>query len=97
MDERSAEEAAHALDRAIVARDYGATIRAMTPDALARAMALGNTTWNCTTYELSPRGQDGDTYVFDVVFQTDQAPLSLRQRLRLVDGVWRIVDIETIP
>ena len=48
MSQQSAEEAAHAQARALIAGDFGTAIRGMTPEALARAMAVGNTTWTVT-------------------------------------------------
>ena len=88
------EAAAHAHARALIAGDFAAALRGMTPEALAKAMSVGNTTWTVTAYELTSRGQDGDDHVFDVAYQTDLGSLSLRYRFRDVGGEWKIVDIE---
>lgn len=96
MNDGSAEQAAHMLAQAVIDGDLATSFGAMTPDALAKAMAIGNTTWNCTAYELTPQGQDDDAYIFDITYQMDQTPMSLRQRLRQVDGAWKIVDLERI-
>lgn len=96
MNEAGAEEAAHAHARAIVTGDYGTMLHRMTPDALARAIEIGNTSWNSTAYELTPQGGDGDAYVFDITYQTDVGPLSLRERFCQIDGTWKLVDLERI-
>jgi len=94
MTETGPEEAAHAHARALIAGDFGAAVRAMTPDALAKAMQVGNMSWTVTGYELTPQGQDGDDYLFSIAYQTDLGPLSLRYRLRDIGGEWKVVDIE---
>lgn len=66
----------------------------MTPDALARSMEIGNTSWDLTSYELSAQGKDGDDYIFDVTYETDEGTLSLREWFRYIDGAWKMVDIE---
>lgn len=94
MTEQSAEEAAHAHARAVVTGDYGAMIRSMTPGGLAKAMAVGNTTWTDLSYELALQERDGDDYVFHITYRTDLGPLTLRERFRQIDGEWKVVDIE---
>ena len=94
MSSHSAEEAVNAQARALVTGDIGAAVRGMTPEALVRAMDVGNTTWTVTGYELAAQERDGDDYVFDVTLQTDLGPLALRERFREVDGEWKMVDIE---
>lgn len=100
MDEttlaQSAEEAARAHARAVVANDIGATVLGMTPDALAKAMELGNTTWNYLGFEVAPLSHDGDDYLFDITYQTDLGPLTLRDRFRQIDGDWKVVDLERL-
>jgi hypothetical protein len=90
----SAEEAAHAHARATVAVDLGTVFRNMTPEALARAMQLGNTEWRLSAYELTGQSTDGDDHLFDITYQTEIGPLPLRYRFRQIDGAWRVVDIE---
>ena len=94
MTPHDPEAAAHAHARALIAGDFAAALRGMTPEALAKAMSVGNMTWTVTAYELTSRGQDGDDHVFDVAYQTDLGPLSLRYRFRDVGGEWKVVDIE---
>ena len=96
MSSHSAEEAMIAQACALVAGDIGAAVRGMTPDALVRAMDVGNTTWTVTGYELGAQERDGDDYVFDVTLQTDLGPLALRERFREVDGEWKMIDIERL-
>jgi hypothetical protein len=88
------EEAAHNHARALIAGDFGTAVRGMTPEALAKAMSVGNTTWTVTAYELTSHGRDGDDHVFAINYQTDLGPLSLRYRFRDVGGEWKVVDIE---
>jgi hypothetical protein len=96
MMEQSAEEAAHAHARAVVTGDIGAFVRRITPDVLAKAMEIGGTSWDVSSYELRPQGRDGDDYIFTVSYQTSLGPLTLRERFRNVDGDWKMVDIERI-
>jgi len=96
MPHASAEEAAHAQGRALVARDFGAAIRGMTPEGLAGAMAVGNSTWNVAGYEVVDRGREGGDQVFDILLETDLGPLTLRERFRQVAGHWKVVAIERV-
>lgn len=96
MPHASAEDAAHAQGRALVSRNFGAAIRGMTPDGLAGAMAVGNSTWNVAGYELKALGGDDGDELFDIALQTDLGPLTLRERFRLVDGDWKAVAIERV-
>ena len=96
MTEQKADEAAQAHVRAVVVGDASRMVRDMTPEALAKAMKIGNTTWNFLGYELTSEEWDGDDYVFEVAYETDLGDLKMRQRLRLVDGAWKIVDVERI-
>lgn len=97
MPANTAEEAAHAHARATVAFDLGAVIRNMTPEGLARAMQIGNTEWQPTGYKMTGEARDGDDYLFDIRFDTELGPLSLRYRYREIDGAWKIVDVERTP
>ena len=94
MPESAPEDAAHVHARALIAGDFGTALRSMTPEALGKAMELGNQTWIITSYDLAPEGRDGDDYLFAVTYQTDLGPMRLRYRLRDVDGAWKVVDIE---
>ena len=95
MSDQTPEQAAHAHARAIVSGDIGASVGAMTPDALAKAMAVGNTSWDYSSYELTPLGPDGDDYLFDVTY-AGVFPFALRERFRNIDGHWKLVDIDSI-
>ena len=97
MPEQDIEDAIHAHARSIVAGDIGAAIRSMTPEGLATAMAVGNTTWNITSYDLSSDGRDGDDYLFDIDYETDLGQMRLRYRVRDVDGEWKVTDVERKP
>ena len=94
MADQSLDEAAHAHARAVVANDIGATVRSMTPDGLAKAMEVENATWGYESYELAYAGQDGEDHLFDITYHTDLGPLHLRDRFRLIDGSWKVVDVE---
>jgi hypothetical protein len=59
-------------------------------------MQIGNTTWTYLGYHLAPHGRDGDDYLFDATYQTDLGHLGMRYRLRLIDGEWKVVDMDRI-
>ena len=99
MDEAtsaSAEAAARAHAEAVVTNNIGAVVLGMTADAFAKAMDVGNTTWGYLSFELAAHGQDGDDYLFDITYKTDQGPFTLRDRFRRIDGEWKVVDLEQI-
>jgi hypothetical protein len=91
-----AKEAARAHAQAVVSNDIGASVLGMTPDALAKAMQLGNTTWVYLGFDVAPAGRDGEDCLFDITYQTDEGPFTLRDRFRRIDGDWKVVDIERI-
>ena len=97
MPEQDIEDAIHAHARSIVAGDIGAAIRSMTPEGLAKAMAIGNTTWDVSSYALSSDGRDGDDYLFAILYETDLGQMRLRYRVRDVDGEWKVTDVERQP
>jgi len=94
MPENTAEEAARAHAEATIAVDLRTTLRDMTPEAMAKAMQLGNTSWTFTSFELAEQGRDGDDHLFRITYDTEDGPLPLTYRLRDVDGAWRVVDID---
>jgi hypothetical protein len=98
MDEAAidlaAEKAARIHADAVVAGDIGTTVLGMTPDAFAKAMQLGNTTWTYFGSEVASAGRDGEDCLFDITYRTDQGPFTLRDRFRLIEGEWKIVDID---
>ena len=59
MPESTVEEAAHAHAKALVDGDVGTAFLGMTPDGLAGAMEVGNTTWNIMSYKLGEQRQEG--------------------------------------
>ena len=96
MTEQSAEEAAAVHARAVVAGDIGASLRGMTPDAWAKTVEIGNTNWDFSSYELRLQGRDGDDYIFDTTYHWEEGTLTLRDRYRSIDGVWKLVDVERL-
>ncbi len=94
MSENTPEEAAHTHAKALVEGDIGAAFLGMTPEGLASAMEIGNTTWNILSYELQPEGPDGDDFIINITFFTDLGRDELRYRFRNVDGAWKVVQIE---
>ena len=76
-----------------MAVDLGTLVTGMTPEGFARAMELGNSTWKVSGYEVTAQAHDGDDYIFDVRYETDIGPMSLRYRFRDVDGEWKVVDV----
>ena len=93
MDEQTVELAARAHAQSIIDGDLGTTVRSMTPDGLAKAVEVGNSSWSFSSYELTAHEQDGDDHLFDIAYQTDLGPMLLRDRFRLIDGVWKVVDV----
>jgi hypothetical protein len=87
------EAAARAHAKATVDVDLGKVFADMTPDGFAKAMQLGNTTWTVTGYELTAQARDGDDHLFDVRYETDIGPMSLRYRFREIGGEWKVVDV----
>ena len=94
MSENTPEEAAHIHAKALVEGDIGAAFLGMTPEGLASAMEIGNTTWNILSYELQSEGQDGDEFIFNITFFTDLGRDKLRYRFQNVDGAWKVAHIE---
>ena len=92
----SAEAAARDHAEAVVSNNIGAVVLGMTADAFAKAMDVGNTTWGYFGFELAGHTQDGEDYLFDITYKTDQGPFTLRDRFRRIDGEWKVVDLEHI-
>ncbi len=90
MPNSNAEEAAHAHAKALVEGDVGAAFLGMTPEGLADAMEIGNSTWNIMGYELGEGRADGDDFLVDIVYLTDLGRLGLQYRFRDIDGVWKV-------
>ena len=99
MDESmsaKAEAAARAHAEAVVSNNIGAVVLGMTAHAFGKAMDVGNTTWGYLGFELALHRQDGEDYLFDITYKTDQGPFTLRDHFRLVDGDWKVIDLEQI-
>jgi hypothetical protein len=92
----SAEAAARAHAEAVVSNNIGAVVLGMTADGFAKAMDIGNTTWGYLGFDLVPHGQDGEDFLFDITYLTDQGPFTLRDRFRVIDGEWKVVDLEKV-
>lgn len=96
MLEQSAEQVAHLRARAVIDNDFGTTLRLMTHDGFAKSMEIGLTNWDYESYELIAKSRDGDDYIFDITYGGNDDPVTLRDHFRLIDGEWRIVDVERI-
>ncbi len=96
MSEEEAQQAAHAHSQAVVDGVWGAMIRGMTPEGLAKSIEVASPTVNNSSYDLTSAGRDEDAYVFHVTYHTAHGPLALRERFRKIDGEWKLVDIERI-
>lgn len=94
MTEDTPEEAARVHAQALVDSDIGTAFLGMTPEGLASAMEIGNTTWNILSFEVATSTPDGDDAVIDIAYFTDLGRDELRYRFRLVDGAWKVVHIE---
>jgi hypothetical protein len=68
----------------------------LTPEAMGQVgplMAGGPNP--ATAYQVVPVRQDGDDHVFDVTYTGDgDAKASMRETVRQVGGVWKIVKLE---
>lgn len=95
-NDASAEAAARAHAEAVVSNNIGAVVLGMTAEAFAKAMDVGNTTWGYLGFDVAPHSREGEDYVFDITYRTDQGPFTLRDHFRLVDGEWKVVDLEQI-
>ncbi len=91
-----AEDAARAHAAAVVANDVGTVVLGMTADAFAKAMDIGNTTWGYLGFQLGAQSLDGEDYLFEITYETDQGPFTLRNRFRLVDGEWKVIDLDQL-
>lgn len=96
MAEQTPEEAARTHAQSIVDGDLGKTVRSMTPDGLARAMEVGNSSWSFSSFELTGHTEDGGDHLFDITYGTDMGILRLRDRFSLIDGQWKVVDVQQI-
>jgi len=96
MADQTPEEAARAHAQSIVDGDLGKTVRSMTPDGLARAMEVGNSSWSFSAFELSAHAEDGNDHLFDITYATDMGTLRLRDRFSLIDGQWKVVDVQLL-
>lgn len=92
----TAEDAARAYAEAVVSNNIGAVVLGMTAHAFAKAMDVGNTTWGYLGFEMGSQQVDGDGFLFDITYFTDQGPLTLRNRFQLIDGQWKVVDLEQL-
>ncbi len=95
MPTSTPEEAAHAHAKALVEGDVGTAFLGMTPDGLASAMEIGNTTWNIMSYELGEQRQEGDDFIVDIIYVTDLGRMGLRYRFRDVEGVWKVDSVDS--
>jgi hypothetical protein len=69
-------------------------LRYLSPDALGQQLEiLGRSYFRYLSYEVALHAQEGDDYVFDVTYQTDEEPITLRNRFRVEGDAWKIVEI----
>ena len=94
MPTSTPEEAAHAHAKALVEGDVGTAFLGMTPDGLASAMEIGNTTWKIMSYELGEQRQEGDDFIVGIMYTTDLGRMGLHYRFREVEGVWKVDGVE---
>lgn len=94
MPNANAEEAAHAHAKALVEGDVATAFLGMTPDGLASAIEVGNTTWEIMSYELGEQRQEGDDFIVGIVYTTDLGRMGLHYRFRQVEGVWKVDGVE---
>ena len=70
----------------------------LTPDALAAVMGLMAGAPNpLTSNKVVAVSQDGDDHIFDVTYFGDGGSVSMRERVRQIDGVWKIAELSAAP
>ena len=94
MEISAAETAAHAHAKALVEGNVGVAFLGMTPEGLASAMEIGNTTWNILSYQLEHPRPDGDDFLVDIIYFTDLGRMGLHYRFQDVEGVWKVADVQ---
>jgi len=94
MSENTPEAAAQQHAQALVDGDFGAVFLGMTPEGLASAMEIGNTTWNILSFEVQPPVPDGDDVRIDIVYFTDLGRDELHYRFTNVDGAWKVAQVD---
>ncbi len=88
------EAAAHAHAKALVEGNVGVAFLGMTPEGLAGAMEIGNTTWNIMSYEIENQRLDGEDFLVDIIYFTDLGRLPLHYRFQDVEGIWKVAGVE---
>ncbi len=87
------EAAAHTHANALVEGNVGVAFLGMTPEGLASAMEVGNTTWNILSYELENQRLDGEDFLVDIIYFTDLGRMNLHYRFEDVEGTWKVADV----
>jgi hypothetical protein len=94
MPKETAEQAAERYAQAVLEGNMPTVLRYLTPDALGQQLLLvGRTYFSYVSYRVKLHEQDGEDYVFDIDYLTDDAPVLMRNRFRLEGDEWRIVDV----
>jgi hypothetical protein len=97
MPGQSAEEAAETYANAVLRGDMATILHYLTPDGLAKMMAtIGLSYFNYLSYQVGPPVADSDDFLFDIAYETDQEPLTLRHRFRRIEGEWKAVDLDRV-
>jgi hypothetical protein len=70
----------------------------LTPESVQQAMAaLAGGPNPATGNSVTPAGQEGDDHLFDVTYTGEGgASVSIRDRVRQVDGKWKITQISKL-
>ncbi|MEX1255501.1 MAG: hypothetical protein WEE64_14275 [Dehalococcoidia bacterium] len=94
MPNETAEQAALKYAQAVLAGDMPTVLRYLSPDALGQQLEiLGRSYFRYLSYDVALHAQEGDDHVFDITYQTDDAPITLRNRFRLDGDAWRIIEL----
>lgn len=88
------EAAARTHAQALVEGNVGVAFLGMTPDGLASAMEIGNTTWTIISYELENQRLDGEDFLVDIIYVTDLGHMALHYRFQAVEGIWKVAAVE---
>lgn len=91
--ERTVEEAVHRNSKAIISMDFATLMGDLTPEAMSKAMAAGNTMMQqLTDYKILSHAEEGEDHVFEVQYIGPSANVNGVTRWRNINGTWKIVD-----
>jgi hypothetical protein len=95
MPNETAEQASQNYAKAVLAGEMPIILRYLSPDALGQQLEIvGRSYFRYISYQVALHAQEGDDYVFDTTYQTDDVPITLRNRFRVEGAAWKIVQVQ---